>query len=138
MDLTMSITYGALGGLVVEAVVLHGRIEAWRVARLRIREGNKRRKLPRLDRYVDPQADTLAAISRLLLGAVAGWLLAAQVTGGLAAVTVGATAPALLRQVGSARTVHAVLVGAHVSSDPAEAGAEQPGASPGESEVIES
>jgi hypothetical protein len=113
MEWSMSITYGALGGLVVEIVVFYGRIAAWQTARHRALARNKRRKqLPRLGKYVDPASDTLAALTRVSLGAGAGWLFAPQLTGALATVAVGASAPALLRQFGSARSLQAVMAGA--------------------------
>lgn len=139
MEWAMSITYGALGGLVVEIVVLYGRIAAWQTARHRALAGNKRRKqLPRLDKYVDPPSDMLAAVTRLSLGAVAGWIFSPQVTGALATVAVGATAPALLRQLGSARTVQAVFGGGYSGPEPAEALTEHVGVPPGGAEVIDS
>ncbi|MFD9632065.1 hypothetical protein [Streptomyces violascens] len=93
---------GAGGGLIAEAVVTFGRLKAWQQARhtARAREA----PLPRLDMFVDPLADSLAALLRVLLGGVAGCLLHAQVTGVYAAVAVGASAPALLAQVGRAAT----------------------------------
>ncbi|MFF4909798.1 hypothetical protein ACFY2T_33630 [Streptomyces sp. NPDC001260] len=134
----MSITYGALGGLVVEIVVLYGRIAAWQTARHRALARNRRpQRLPRLDKYIDPPSDVLAAVTRLGLGGMAGWIFSPQLTGSLATVAVGATAPALLRQLGSARTVQSVFGAAFAGTEPAEAGAEHSGASPGE-EVIES
>ncbi|NNN32592.1 hypothetical protein HLK59_19930 [Streptomyces sp. S3(2020)] len=112
MDWSTSITYGALGGLVVEIVVFYGRIATWQAARHRALSRNRRRdKLPRFDKYVDPPSDALAALTRISLGAGAGWLFAPQLTGALATVAVGASAPALLRQFGSARVLQAVIAG---------------------------
>ncbi|WP_345261208.1 hypothetical protein [Streptomyces hundungensis] len=54
--------------------------------------------------FVDSLADSLSALFRVLLGGAAGWLLHTQVTGVYAAVTVGASAPALLAQAGRAAT----------------------------------
>jgi len=134
MEWTRSIAYGALGGFVVEIVVFYGRIAAWQTARHRALAKNRRRDhLPRLDKYVDPASDALAAFTRLSLGAGAGWIFAPQLTGALATVAVGASAPALLRQLGSARTLQAVLGG----SPPGPAGGETAAAVPGGSEVLE-
>lgn len=102
--------YGAIGGALIEALVFNGRLLAWQAARQRAREG-KRRKLPPLRRYVDPPADIAAALSRIVLGALMGWLLHSQITGLYAAVAAGASAPALLRQMGSLRTVQTVVRG---------------------------
>ncbi|MFE6155561.1 hypothetical protein [Streptomyces sp. NPDC057889] len=102
--------YGAVGGALIEALVFNGRVLAWQAARRRARDA-RRRRLPRLRAYVDPPADLAAAVSRLLLGALAGWLLHSQITGLYAAVAAGASAPALLRQLGSLRTVQEVVQG---------------------------
>ncbi|OKJ14037.1 hypothetical protein AMK19_09315 [Kitasatospora sp. CB01950] len=67
--------------------------------------------LPRLAVFVDPLADSLAALLRVLLGGAAGWLLHVQITGVYAAVAVGASAPALLAQVGRAATPAEALRG---------------------------
>jgi len=131
MEWSMSITYGALGGLVVEIVVFYGRIATWQAARHRALSRNRRRdKLPRFDKYIDPPSDALAALTRVSLGAGAGWLFSGQLTGALATVAVGASAPALLRQFGSARTLQAAIAG--TQPEPA-----APAATAGE-EVLES
>ncbi|MFD0567979.1 hypothetical protein ACFQ0T_00120 [Kitasatospora gansuensis] len=93
--------YGAVGGLLVELLVLNGRLQSWQAARRLAREG--RRKLPTFRKYVDVPADLAAALSRVLLGALTGWLLHPQISGLYAAVAAGASAPALIRQMGSFR-----------------------------------
>ncbi|MFJ9432606.1 hypothetical protein ACIRQY_23510 [Streptomyces sp. NPDC101490] len=95
--------YGAGGGLVVEAVVSFGRLHAWQQARHAARTASE--VLPRLGAYIDPPADLLAALFRVVLGGVAGWLLHGELAGVFAAVAVGASAPAVLAQMGSATTV---------------------------------
>ncbi|MFD8599068.1 hypothetical protein ACFV1L_29100 [Kitasatospora sp. NPDC059646] len=108
MDWFHGTLYGAIGGALVEALVFNARVLAWQAARQRAREA-KRRRLPPLRAYIDPTADLAAAVSRLLLGALAGWLLHSQITGLYAAVAAGASAPALLRQLGSFRTVQEIV-----------------------------
>ncbi|RFC78235.1 hypothetical protein DXZ75_11085 [Streptomyces sp. AcE210] len=71
MDWIHGAVYGAVGGALIEALVFNGRVLAWQAARRRARDA-KRRKLPPLRAYVDPPADLAAAVSRLLLGALAG------------------------------------------------------------------
>ncbi|RJO77708.1 hypothetical protein D5S18_08230, partial [Nocardia panacis] len=61
--------------------------------------------VPHWDRFFDPRPDALAAATRLILGAAAGGLFHGQVTTMLAAVAVGASAPALLGQMGAVRSV---------------------------------
>ena len=102
---------GAGGGLIAEAVVTFGRLHAWQQARHAARAVAD--PLPRIDAFVDPPADSLAALFRVVLGGAAGWLLHAEVTGVYAAVAVGASAPALLAQVGRATTVTEALHSGH-------------------------
>ncbi|WP_329611752.1 hypothetical protein [Kitasatospora herbaricolor] len=93
---------GAAGGLIVEAVVTFGRLHAWQQARHAARAAGD--QLPRMAEFVDPLADSLAALFRVLLGCVAAWALHDQIIGVYAAVVVGASAPALLAQIGRAAT----------------------------------
>lgn len=99
--------YGAGGGLIIEAVVTFGRLHAWQQARHAARTVGD--PLPGIGAFVDPLADPLSALLRVVLGGTAGWLLHAEVSGVYAAVTVGASAPALLAQVGRATSTTAVL-----------------------------
>jgi len=97
----LSITVlGACGGAVVQALVFTGNVQEWQYARRKARE-RRRRQLPRLTQFVDLPADTAVFATRLALGALAGFLFHSQVTGATAAVAVGASAPALLRQLGT-------------------------------------
>ncbi|MGW1198500.1 hypothetical protein ACWD4B_22075 [Streptomyces sp. NPDC002536] len=107
MNWDQAAAYGAIGGGIVEALVWNGYLLAWQAARHEAREG--RRRLPPLRKYVDLSADLAAGLSRILLGALMGWLLHPQITGLYAAVAAGASAPALIRQLGSLRTVQAAL-----------------------------
>ncbi len=98
---------GAGGGLIVEAVVTFGRLRDWQQARHAARATAG--QLPPIGKFVDPLADSLAALFRVVLGCAAAWLLHGEVTGEYAAVTVGASAPALLAQVGRATTTAEAL-----------------------------
>ncbi|HEV2637425.1 MAG TPA: hypothetical protein VGX23_19900 [Actinocrinis sp.] len=100
---------GAVGGMVVEAVNLYGRITGWQNARHAAR-GRKGAQLPALDRYIDVPDDSLVAVTRLLMGAAAGLLFHSEVTGA-PAVAVGACAPALLRQLGASRSIGDIALG---------------------------
>ncbi len=127
MDWHVALGLGALGGLIVEAVVFYSRVSAWQTARHRQREQGRKR-LPPLRRYVDPLADALAGLTRVMLGAGAGWLFHPQVTGVYAAVAVGAAAPALLQQFGAARAARMTSQGPEPSDTPAAAtGPQSPG-----------
>lgn len=94
--------FGAVGGLVVEAVFTWRRLSAWQHAR-HAAVGAKER--PRLREFIDPAADLSVALTRAALGAIAGLLLRSEVTGIYAALTVGASAPALLASLGRATSI---------------------------------
>ncbi|MEV4559163.1 hypothetical protein AB0K51_19550 [Kitasatospora sp. NPDC049285] len=102
--------YGAVGGALVELVVTNGRLLAWQAARHRARE-HPRRRVPPLRNFIDPSADVAAALSRIALGALGGWLLHSQISGLYAAVAAGASAPALLRQLGTATSLQNIVGG---------------------------
>ncbi|MFD3554443.1 hypothetical protein ACFWWA_20430 [Streptomyces goshikiensis] len=107
---------GAGGGLIAEAVVTFGRLRAWQQARhaQRAVAGD----LPAIGAFIDPPADGLAALFRVLLGGMAGWLLHTELTGVYAAVAVGASAPALLAQLGRSTTADGALRSAPAGQDP--------------------
>jgi hypothetical protein len=91
-----------VGGAIVEAVAVWGNLAAWQKARHHARfHGHE---LPELTRYIDPVADVLVALSRLVLGALAVLVLHAQLSGVVSAIAVGASAPALLGQLGRTRS----------------------------------
>lgn len=108
MDWQSACAWGAAGGALVEVVNLSARMMEWRDARYAARMTTG--ELPKLGKHLDPLADGLVALTRLGLGVLAGLIFHGQITGAEAAVAVGATAPALLRQFGASRT-HDVLEG---------------------------
>jgi hypothetical protein len=109
MDWPTAAALGAAGGAVVEAISAWENLTTWQKDRHHART-DPHRPLPKLTAgYFDPLADTLVALTRLILGAAAGVLLHMQVTGAVAAIAVGAAAPALLRQLGTVPSMHAVL-----------------------------
>lgn len=97
---TLSVACGALGGVVVEALILFKHLSSWQAARHQALQKGK--ELPHLRVFVDPPADIAAGLTRIALGALAGWLFHWEVTGVYAAVAVGAAAPGILTQLGSA------------------------------------
>ena len=110
LSLSISVACGAFGGLIVEAAFIWRQLYDWQQARHAAAVVGK--TLPAIGEYVDPAADVAVAVSRVALGAVAGGLLHAQVTGIYAAVTVGASAPGLLTSLGRAATGLGALRGA--------------------------
>lgn len=108
MDWLLAMTYGAIGGAVVEAVVSSDRVLAWNAARHQALAHTPATPVPTLTAYLDPLSDVAAGVTRIMLGAVAGWLFHSQVTGAYAAIAVGCAAPTVLRQLGSARLTSAV------------------------------
>ena len=103
MNWAAAVACGMAGGAIVEAVALWGHLSAWQKARHHARR--RGRRLPGLTRYVDPAADAMVAVSRLLLGGLAVFVLHTQISGFVSAIAVGASAPALLSQLGSAQVV---------------------------------
>jgi hypothetical protein len=104
LDWVTAAAFGAAGGVVIEAISMWENLTRWQEARRKAR-ATHHRPLPKLTGYIDPLADTLVALTRLVLGAAAGGLLHVQITGSIAAIAVGTSAPAILRQLGTARTV---------------------------------
>jgi hypothetical protein len=100
----IAICYGGVGGLIIEAVDIWGRLRTWQQDRHGARAGNESLPMPSLARYIDPVPDTTVALTRALLGCAAGWLLHDEITGVYAAMAVGASAPALLAGIGKATT----------------------------------
>jgi hypothetical protein len=107
MNWLIAVGLGACGGAIVEGISAWGNVIAWQKARHQAL-ASARPKLPSLTRYIDPVADGLVALTRLILGALAALLFHAQVTGSVAIIAVGASAPALLRQLGTARSIAAL------------------------------
>ncbi|MFF3447446.1 hypothetical protein ACFYXJ_09975 [Streptomyces sp. NPDC002667] len=104
MPLSEAIAFGALGGLIVEFVCMWGYIISWQAARRECMESGVI-PLPGIAKYLDLPADTFVTVTRVAMGAVMGFLLCDQVAGPMAAISVGAAAPALLRQLNGARTL---------------------------------
>jgi hypothetical protein len=97
---------GVGGGVIIEAVQVWGELVTWVQARRVARHpARRKRRLPRLADYVDCPAHALLLPTRCVLGGAAGLVFHAQVTGWVAAIAVGASAPALLEQLGRGRMV---------------------------------
>jgi hypothetical protein len=105
MNWSTAVYLWACGGLIVQAVTFSASIDAWQAARRQALTAHKRSALPRLSCYIDTPAEVLVLLTRFGLGALAGFLFHTQVTGVTAAIAVGASAPALLRQFGKARAI---------------------------------
>lgn len=111
VDLGVASVFGCSGGAIAELVVLWGNLSAWQKARRDARKASAGRRSPRVvvlphwNMYIDPLPDLLVCITRLALGAIAGLAFHSEVTGAMAAITVGASAPTLLSQLGAATRV---------------------------------
>jgi hypothetical protein len=110
LDWLTTLGAGAVGGLIVEAISFFGHVTAWRDERRHARAAGSR-KLPRLTDHIDPVPDSLVALTRMAIGAIAGVVFHAEINGVAAAIAIGASGPALLRQLGSAQTVKAAVRG---------------------------
>ena len=100
MDWLVVTALGACGGAIVQLIDLAVAAKEWRTARHQARIKRKT-PMPKLSVYVDVPADSLVLLTRLALGAIAAFIFHTQVVGATAAVAVGASAPALLRQLGA-------------------------------------
>ncbi len=103
MNWLIAMGLGACGGAVVEALTFSARVQAWQQSRHQALA--RGRALKPLTKFVDPVADSLALFTRLGLGALSGFLFHTEVSGALAAIMVGASAPALLRQLGTVQSI---------------------------------
>ncbi len=102
MDSLVVTALGACGGALVQLIDLSVAVKEWQKAR-RGALVKRQNLLPKLGVYVDVPADSLVFLTRVALGAVAAFIFHAQIVGATAAVAVGASAPALLRQLGALR-----------------------------------
>jgi hypothetical protein len=94
---------GACGGVIVEVIQAWGDLVEWQHARRAA--WRHRWRLPLPAHYIDVPARALVLATRLALGALAGLIFHAQITGSVAAIAVGASAPALLEQLGRGRVI---------------------------------
>jgi hypothetical protein len=104
MDWFQAACLGAAGGGLVQLVAFYVSVGSWQDAR-RQRPPGDDSPPPPLSWFIDLPADSAVTLTRLALGASAGLLFHAQIVGVAAAVAVGASAPALLQQLGNIRTV---------------------------------
>jgi hypothetical protein len=111
--------YGAAGGLIVELVAMWRQLQGWQQARHKAMSLRKPR--PGIKNYIDPGPDILVALTRMALGCLAGGLLRTEVTGLYAALTVGASAPALLASLGKATRLDEVPMAEKRPEQPTEA-----------------
>jgi hypothetical protein len=104
----IALAAGGGGGVIVEAVVLLQNLESWRGARrsARLSAGHA---LPSISEHVDGLPDGLAALTRMIIGAAMGYLFHTQIAGMWAAVAIGASAPALVRQLGAMRSLQGAI-----------------------------
>lgn len=104
MEWQIAVGLGAVGGALVEAINVYGLVTDWQTARHDARACGDE-QLPPLTKFIDVPADSLVALTRFALGAAAGLIFHTQIVGWAAAIAVGASAPAMLRQLGTARTI---------------------------------
>jgi hypothetical protein len=108
LGMAASVALGACGGATVSAIAFSNDLFAWREARRAAARHHPRpSKMAPLTHYVDLKADFLVLLTRLVLGAFAGWLFRSELTGVYAAIAVGAAAPGLLTQLDRGRSKEA-------------------------------
>lgn len=101
---------GAGGGGLIELVAFYNRLSAWQAAR-RTTSGRMRRHPPSFNSYIDAWPAIAVLVTRLVLGALAALAFRAsnQASGGYAALTMGAAAPAFLAQLGQLHGIRNAL-----------------------------
>lgn len=104
---------GALGGSLRGLVDLYNQITQWHNARREHRAGDALGPPPEITKYIDIVPEAIAGVVHIALGAAAGALFGGtgQVAGAYAAVVVGASAPALLTQLGQLRPIKNAVTG---------------------------
>lgn len=120
MDWATATMLGMAGGLIVSVVGVWGDLITWQSACRYARSQGKR--LPKLTDYTDPASDSAVGLARVVLGGLAGLLLHGQVSGTISAIAIGASAPALLRQLGMKAPRNATGHGGESSVVPQETG----------------
>jgi hypothetical protein len=108
MDWTTAMLLGATGGALVQVIAVYSYVGNWYEARRQCR--NRRDpNLPPFADFVDLPADIAVGVTRLVLGAAAGIIFHNQIVGMAAAIAVGASAPAVLQQLGQVRSVREAI-----------------------------
>jgi hypothetical protein len=115
-----AVGYGAVGGAVVEAINFFGLMTA--LQQDRNEALRQRGQLPKLREQVDVFVGVVVALSRLGLGALAGFVFHEQISGPYAAVVVGAAAPAILKQLNTMPGVRTAIPASQAESEPGLAG----------------
>ncbi|MGW7824995.1 hypothetical protein ACWGLF_44895 [Streptomyces puniciscabiei] len=115
MDVETLILLGAAGGLLRGLLDAYAGFSLWHAARRRHRQGatGPDAEVPVFRDYVDPLADSVAAVVHSALGAGAAVLFGTtgQISGAYAALVVGMSAPLLLTQVGRVQSVSDAVLG---------------------------
>ncbi|MFH0180616.1 hypothetical protein ACIA6D_42830 [Streptomyces cacaoi] len=116
MDVGTLILLGASGGLLRGLLDAYAGFSQWHAARREHRQGaaGPDAEVPVFQDYVDPVADSVAAVVHSALGAGAAVLFGTtgQISGAYAALVVGMSAPLLLTQLGQAQSVSDAVLGA--------------------------
>jgi hypothetical protein len=121
---------GAVGGSLRAVLDLYTQITVWQTVRRRYRMENssraRRQPPPPLSNFIDVVPEAIAGVVHMGLGATAGMLFGGtgQIAGVYAAILVGASAPALLMQLGHVKSIKDAVVGTSVTE-----GGEPPGIS---------
>jgi hypothetical protein len=91
--------YGALGGAAVSAVAFAKDLMAWRETRRLNLELPQARRL-RLSQFTDYKPDFIVAAARMVLGTITGSIFHGEISGVIPTITMGASAPLILSQLG--------------------------------------
>jgi hypothetical protein len=116
VNLQSWILLGAAGGSLRGVIDLYSQFMQWHGARRAYqvqRSSGRRPKVPRFRDHMDVVPEVVASLVHITLGALAGGILGGtgQVAGAYAAVLVGASAPALLMQLGQVKSINEAVGG---------------------------
>src|SRR3712207_1615296 len=113
MNLTMAILYGAIGGSIRGLLAMYGHIERWLEVRREQHRGRRRRTPAQFSRSADWSAELVGTAVQVLLAMIAAAVLFATgtVSTVVGLILGGASAPAILAQLGQVRAVSRAVIG---------------------------
>jgi hypothetical protein len=113
MNLTMAIVYGAIGGSIRGLLAMYGHIERWLEVRREQHRSKRRRTPAQFRRSADWAAEIVGTAVQIFLAMIAAAVLYGTdtVSTVVGLILGGASAPAILAQLGQVRAVSRAVIG---------------------------